>query len=339
MKAIKFSILCVLIAGLLIQCNNGGENTGSNNIVIIFEDLPTQSDFVFPSGTRVIENCLLSYADISGGEVYYTPQSANDTALIYCCHDYLEVVYNWNIGNLYFLLEKGDTVKIRLDSANYPILASRSANLSSAYNFLTNIEGRRTYFGVEPLALLFVTGHHFRRIEALMTSNLKDINSQGLTELKNKYKDDYIPLSDLKNQYQKYVDNFKTALSLLKEDTTIPQVYHDYYKYVLNLKNWQYYLADYGFEKDIPANTNINNFLSDSLLCYPSYRLFTSDYLTLFYNKYKNVSVIKSSGSSYCDWKQTFDLLVEESVVPMQSKNLMLKHCLNHIIDYFSAKD
>ncbi len=338
MKCLNSIQLLLITLTILISCSKpkSADNKPINDeVVIVFDKNFIDEKFPVPGVNIVSDNSngAIIYTETNNKVLYYYPTS-NDTLTIPCMRDYIEVCYDYlDVEKKYYLLSKGDTIVMSVDSINNLVVKSSFLKLQGIYPLFNNIELKEEKLWVEPLTLFYNLSSFMLKLEELMGNS-----SQSLLNLKGKFRDWYVPLNTIKDNYSLYIDNYKNNLLKLKNDENIPLEYYNYYNYIMKLKEWQYFIADCIWKNEY-IDANIENILSDSLLCYSSYRLFISDYLNLYYYKNKKMPLISIDSGSRYDYITLFDTLVADNEIPPKTQILMLQDCIEGIIEYNSIAD
>lgn len=329
MKLTSFLMLTLLI----ISCGSESKVDFSNDIVIIVDKPFAQNYYVTPSGV-VLENNragMLSY--IRDGElVNYTPQSFPDTLVLKHTQEFVEISFPYlNVEDWYFLIQRGDIVSFTFNESNIPYLISRtSENLTRLYNFHLTIKDREAHLGFEPLTFLLNHGHYFRKLAQA---------PKLAPSIYEKYKADYISIDSLKKSFLAYSSSYRKMLDSMRSKENVSIEFVQYYSYLLQLKEWEYYISSYYFEDNILLDTTIDNFFSDSYLEYLSYDSYIGSYLSCFYPKSRSIPSVRFSNGEDVDWRRCFDSVEAESIFPPKTKNRLLAFCLNNIVNAFSGND
>ena len=336
MKNLIYTILVIGCMPISCQYTSHNKDIVPNNITFIFEQTPKQRKFITPSGFQHFKDTayLLSYLDHNILREY-SPTRELDTLVISCVNNFLEInFYTYGDECFPIFFRQGDTIQVQFDSLAYPIFSSYSSNeLSTTYNFLFNIKDRQVHWGLEALTCLKDYSAYLRRVSDLLQSPLFS------SDIKQRWRLDYISIDSLQNAFHQYVINYREALDHLKLSPEIAEPYLNYFNYLLQIKMQQFTLSDYLFGDPQPADTTIYHLLSDSLIHYISYHTFVQRDLTQFENKSKNIPYIGVSGGSFLDWRRSFDSIWQEPRIPLETKKIALRYCLDKIVNYFAFSD
>lgn len=315
----KFLFICTLSI-CMIGCKKSNIECTKDNIVLIFENYnPTY--FTTPGGMAHIEIPKVSYIDSTSNHIEFTPDTVADTLIIYCKGQTKELALSYrNFENNYYKIWKGDTVKIMMDSLEYPIVRSKHfPNRNRLYNLNYNLRQGKTHFNIEAKTWLGNGG--FIRI----AKNIDYIKSQGWNLAK-----DYYPIDSLLSMHHNYKKAYIDSLNLFKELQIIDNELYIEMSRFLNLKDIESQLQ---FNNDSTYYHTLELELSDKYLEFPSYYEFISRYLHYFNI---HIPIIRRSQSSYSNWKDSFDEISYKKLDP-GTKQLILSNCMTGISSNFSA--
>lgn len=315
----KFLFICTLSI-FMIGCEKSNTECTKDNIVLIFENYnPTH--FTTPGGMSHIDIPKVSYIDSTSNYIEFTPDKVADTLIIYSKGQTKELALSYrNFENNYYKIWKGDTVKITMDSLEYPIVRSKHfPNRNRLYNLNYNLRQGKTHFNIE--AKTWLGNASFIRI----AKNIDYIKSQGWNLAK-----DYYPIDSLLSMHYNYKKAYIDSLNLFKELQIIDdELYIEMCRF-LNLKDIESQLQ---FNNDSTYYHNLELELNDRYIEFPSYYEYIGRYLHYFNI---HIPIIRRSQSSYSDWKDSFDEISSKQLDP-GTKQLILGNCMTEISSNFSA--
>jgi len=305
--------------------------------MLIFENAPDQLAVEFGNiKLQTRRAAEIAFIDSNDLIQYFSPNRKRDTLIIFSSTDYIEIFHLYRaLEDLYFYVKSGDTVLFTYDENKYPVLKSYTSELlTQQYNFLKNIPNRLSYFGFNPLSLLWES--NFWRIYRAKKRN--EFVPETLLPL-------YMPMDTVEQQANTYPQNYASLLGKQYNEKKISSDVYNYYNYLLLVKT-------INKKRDLLLNNPINLQQRSMAILNQIYDGFFNDeycrYISYFYNidgyllAYKLMGgfpfIVVGSGS-YCDYRIMFDSLASRVDIPPKTHAYMLSKTLDNIMRYFSVKD
>lgn len=308
-----------------VSCKNEKVEIQKNSFVVLCFDNYSPRPYTTPGGAFRPIDVGVTYISVFNEELQYFPNNLKDTLKIDCENDFVECLISYrNFEPVYFSLFKGDTVHVTMDSLCYPIMRSKhSKELTDLYNIPYSVRRGHTHLGLESQNWL---GESYF---VQMGETIDYIRQQNWAIAA-----DYCPIGVLRDMFLSYSSSYIDTIQAYKQKGLLSDKASERYLYWLQMKKEcaESILKNRATNHDGEMKKGI----SDSLLCYPSYRNFLRSYLS-FYNSSKG-SLIKETQESYFDLRKTFDQLAADSLPPL-SKNVLLRYCVENMGESFSGQD
>jgi thiol-disulfide isomerase/thioredoxin len=310
--------------------------------ILIFEKAPQQLSVKFDGSagtTSTMADGEIIFVDSNGLKQYFSSNREQDTLILYCSDDYVEVCHlHKALENLYFYIKSGDTVLFTYDDQKYPSLRSYTSDqLTKQYNFQKSISQRLSYFDYEPLTLF--SSYDFWRIYTAVTK--EKLVWEWLMPR-------YVPMDTVEQQAKHYLQEYAQLLEKQCDEKMFSSDVCDYYHYLLRKKKMDYersllfYVADSSKRTLAALDQIYDGYFNDEHYRYMSYLhgvdqyLFTYKYLVKFPIVSKNNG---DSGYSVADYRIAFDSICKRTNIPPKTHSYMLSQLLDNIIEYFSVAD
>ena len=315
------------------DANKPDTNEKNNSVVIIFQNAPAQSRFItMPHGGIMSSTGRsdIKYVAANGLPQEFSPRSDLDTLILPTTDGYVDIQHRYKgLETLFFLFKAGDTITIRYDSLNYPIISGKVyPEQELYYNFEYNNRPKKLYFDIHPLTV-FGSGIFILIDE----KKKKNHNIDFVQEL-------YVPLDPVKVEVDAYLKQYNSMLN--QESFQKDPTQKDYYYFLYQTKQTMFQLKGIYKEKPIPVDTLIQYYrFNDSLIN----RIAYSHYITLFLLDFQMNAPLrkyqtKGSGGSTFDFKWVFDQLSNrKEIIPSGTLDLMLSFTLKDIQESHSVDD
>ncbi|MBQ8673196.1 MAG: TlpA family protein disulfide reductase [Bacteroides sp.] len=266
----------------------------------------------------------LAYVDMGGEFVDYTPKKGMDTLALAVDGPYKEIGLSYrDFENIYFLLYPGDTVIVRTDTLDYPILTSKHhPERDRVYNMNSELRKGRTHSGLEAKTCL---GNDVWVRIARTIDYIKEMNWDNLASV-------YCPLDSLSGMFNAYKAAYADTIAVYKEECLISDEMYRQFQYLLRLKGYE---AQRILNEDTTYYHELSNEMSDACLFNPSYHEFLNYYL--WHHEKHIPKVLRKQGSGR-NWNVIFDELIAKEM-QHESKKQLLKRCIEEIGKNFSAKE
>ncbi len=324
---IKFTVLCTVFFMLksLSSCQQPetiNENC-NNNIVLCFNHYQPKP-YRTSGGMQHIPLPEVLYTDSTGKLMEYTPSKDFDTLLLQSPQHFREFGLSYgNFEFIYYLLMRGDTITISIDSLSYPILSSKHhPEYNRIYNMNYKLRKGKTFGGLEAKTCLGsdITVRIAQTIDVIRANNWTNFIM------------DYCPLDSLQSMFDRYKKDYMDTINYFKARQLITDSIYDRYQYFLRLKEYE---SRRILNEDTAFYRQMESGISDRYTFYPSYYEFL-DYYLWYFNKH--IPSIRHAQGGNKNWRQTFDELSSKPFQP-KSKRILLERCIKEIGEYFSAQD
>ena len=292
-----------IILGLiiLISCTNFN-NTGiikNGQVVVIFDNAPVQTstEKLTRGSVGQVNYSTISFIDKNACLVEYEPLlSGRDTVIIPTYEGYAEMMHLYQAIEFdCFLLEEGDTVLVRYDTNDRPVLNSLISNKNTKlYNLPYEMPGaiQHNGFYIETV----MSNHFFARAYEYF-SNRDKYSSLDLEDF---LKPVYVDLDSLSVEYGNYKASLKSSLDSLLLSRAIEKSYYDYY-----------------IHRFFPENR------------YKASEVVVSDSLLHYISNY----VIAQEYCEGRNTLEAFDMIASDTVATALARNGILKRLINNIMD------
>lgn len=297
MKSMKKELVILAILSLFCSCKQN-EPIIPDSVVLILDNCPVQTSTTrFNGHLSQVAYSTISYIDRPGELVQYMPRSlGQDTLVIPTFHGYAEVMHLYQAIEFdTYLLKAGDTVLVRYDKWQRPLLTSLVFNdFTEIYNLpytsANAIQARGFYIETVLSNRQFTAPYRY----------FKDEKQQSkYPTLKETFKDRYIDLDSLSRVYDGYLTSFIRKIDSLENANRLDAIYAGYLR--------TRFVPDERFSPEECVQ-------SDSLLHY------ISNYVR---------------AQEYCPGDQIlarFDKMAEDTLSTALAKKGILKRLLNQII-------
>lgn len=323
MKMLLYLLLFICFFSCLSKGETINQQPQSRNIVVCFEEYNPQR-YKTKGGFSHIPIPKVSYCDSLGNRINYTPQPDTDTIVLHPTNEYKELALSYrDFENIYYLLFPGDTITIRTDSLDYPILTSKHyPERNDLYNMNRALREGKTFSGLEAKTCLgnFNWIHIAKTIDKIKAMKWDNLIAE------------YCPVDSLKNMFNAYKQEYADTVASYKTRQLINNVMEKQFDFLLRLKEYE---SQRILNKDTAYYHQMEKEFSDSLVSHPSYHEFIEYYLW-FYNLH--IQRVKKEQGSHDNWPQTFDELYTKDFEP-RTKRILLERCIQNIGEYFSVND
>lgn len=292
----------IILLGILFlrSCatSDNSDSRQSRQVIVIFADCPRQtSTDKFGDHLSQINYSTVAYIDENGGLMEYEPRlSGRDTIVIPTYRGYAELMHLYQALECdYYLLKEGDTVLVRYDANDRPILNSLvSESNTQLYNLPYVLPGAIQHKGYYIETIL--SDANFLKAFAYFKDRDRFANPDLDTYLRPRY----VNLDSLSVVYGKYQADMLTSLDSLLQHNLMDSGYYDYY-----------YRRAFPEHRYRPSEI----VQSDSLLHY------ISNYITAQeYGGTRNTL-------------DSFDYIIDDTLATPLAKKGILKRLMNSIID------
>ncbi len=347
MKNPRFLIFSLILPFVLVNCKQQKEGIPRNlkdSVVVIFMNPPDQKWFYHNSGcySGRYNHATLKFIGEGGLFQNFDPRKEGDTLSIPCFGQ-----DNIIVSHLYkgmetheFLIKRGDTVVVRYDVTNFPLLESKVfPTYSYYYNLNYNVKNRTVNHGLEPQTIL--NDMHFGMVYLVKTKN-KALPLSYQKAMQERLVD-YINLDSIIDLHQKYVESYGRLLDSLELSRNTDSVYIKFHREKLGkikemgkVKEW---LSNPNFKKSITNTEKSSGYtLNDKLAYNFQYQNQLGGYLYVQTTK-EGVKNYTTSNSKFSDYRTVFDIIAADESVPPLSKTVLLAYCFDEICMNFKVDD
>lgn len=230
-----------------------------------------------------------------------------------------------------FLIKAGDTVTIKYNASDYPVLHSNiSAQQSSSYNFRLAYSNPNKYYGFDPVAIY--SSYYFMRI------NKAKQNGEAIPEI---FLKDFIDFNKLNNDIMANWELQRLTLDSLIDAKQVEPVYGNYQNYTTQREQLAVAASNMYFAYDAEAFSRIDSMykalFNDSLVAYASYHKALKAFIH-HQARGSEVTMIRTSNGSTFDYRQVFEMLRSRADIPQKTRELLLYYALDYIVNTFNTE-